>query len=109
MFKDIGKMMKMAGQLKSKLPEMQEKMAASEFAAGVEGGAVTVTVNGRLKVTGVRIDPELLADEATDAEMLEDLVTAAAAAAQDKAAEAMRETMRELTGGVDIPGLTDVL
>jgi len=108
MFGNMGKMMKIAGEMKTRLPEVQERIGNSEFTAEA-GGVVTATVNGRMKLISVKISPEALADEATDAEMIEDLIVAAVSGAQEQAAEAMREAMRELTGGMDIPGLTDAL
>ncbi|MBS3733976.1 MAG: YbaB/EbfC family nucleoid-associated protein [Phycisphaerae bacterium] len=109
MFGNLGKMMKMAGQLKTNLPAVQEKIATSEFTAAAGDGAVTATVNGRLKLTDLRIAPQLLSDEATDAARLAELVTAAVGDAQDQAVEAMQQAVRELTGGEDIPGLSDML
>lgn len=33
MFGDLGKIMRMAGQMKAKMPQVQEKLAVSEYAA----------------------------------------------------------------------------
>lgn len=104
MFGDFGKIMKMASEMKTKMPEMQEKLANSRFTAEA-GGVVTATVNGKFQLMDIRIAPSLLADEALDAEMLEDLVKAAVSAAQDKAGEAAAEAMKQLTGGMQLPGL----
>jgi hypothetical protein len=104
MFGNIGRLMKVAGEMKTKLPEMQQKLAESEYTADAGGGAVSATVNGKLHLTDVRIDPSLLDDEQMDAEMLADLVRAAVAAAQQQAADAAAEAMRELTGGMELPG-----
>ncbi len=103
MFGNLGKMVKLAGELKTKLPELQAKLAASEYTAQAGGGAVSATVNGRLQLCGLTISPEALADGRTDTAMLEDLVKAAASA-QQEAAAASREAMMELTGGMDFPG-----
>ena len=103
MFGDIGKVLKLAGELKTKLPEMKAKLAAAEFSADAGGGVVRATVSGQLALLDVKIDTELLGDG--DAEMLEDLIKAAVSAAQTKATQAAAEAMRELTGGMDIPGL----
>ena len=109
MFKDLGKIMKIAGQMKSKMPEMQEKLANSEYTAEAGGGVVCATVNGRMGLVDLKIDKALLADEKTDVEMIEDLVKASVATAQKKAAEAAAEAMKELTGGMDIPGLDQMM
>lgn len=104
MFGDIGRLMKMAGEMKTKLPEMRQKLAESEYTAGAGGGAVSATVNGKMQLTDLSIDADLLGDEQMDAEMLADLVKAAVAAAQQQAGEAAAEAMRELTGGMELPG-----
>ena len=103
MFGDLGKMMKMLGQVKTKLPEMQARLAESQYTAEAGGSVVAATVNGKGSLVDLRLDEKLLADG--DAEMLADLVKAAVTAAQDKANEAATEAMKELTGGVDLPGL----
>jgi DNA-binding YbaB/EbfC family protein len=107
MFGDIGKMLKLVGEIKTKLPEMRQKLAESEFSAQAGGGAVRATVNGQLALVDVQIDKELLADG--DAEMLEDSIKAAVSAAQAQAAKAAAEAMKELTGGMDIPGLEGLI
>ena len=109
MFGNIGKLMKMAGEMKTKLPEMQEKLATSEYTGEAGGGVVTATVNGKMQLTDVRIAPVLLDDEQVDAPMLADLVRAAVASAQQQAADAATAAMRELTGGMDLPGGLDGL
>jgi len=109
MFGDLGKIMKIAGQMKTKLPEIQERLANTDFTAEAGGGVVSATVNGKLALVGVRIDPQVLADGRADAAMLEDLLKAAVAAAQQKAAEAAAEAMNEVTGGLDLGGLGGML
>jgi DNA-binding protein YbaB len=52
---------------------------------------------------GVKIDPQVVKDG--DIEMLEDLIVAAIAQAQESAAKLNQDTMSELTGGMNIPGL----
>jgi hypothetical protein len=107
MFGNLGKMMKIAGQMKEKMPEMQEKLANSTYTADAGGGAVSATVSGKMQLVDLTIQPEVLAD--ADAAMVEDLVTAAVSAAQNQAATAAQEAMDELTGGMDIPGLGGML
>ena len=109
MFGNFGKMMKLASELKTKLPEMKERLASTEYPAEAGGGAVGATVNGRLEIVDLRINPDLLADETVDAEMLADLVRAAVAAAQARAAEAAQQAMLELTGGMDLGGMGSLL
>lgn len=105
MFGDLGKIMKMAGEMKRKMPELKEKLAASEYTAEAGGGMVRVTVNGRLALTELHISPEALTEGQADAGLLEDLLKAAVASAQAQAAEAAEAAMKELTGGMDLPGM----
>ena len=107
MFGDIGKMMKMAGQMKVKLPEMKAKLAASEFTADAGGGVVLATVNGKMQLVDIKIAPEVLGDG--DTEMLADLIKAAVSAAQAQAAAAAAEAMSELTGGMKLPGMDELM
>ncbi|MFP4356426.1 MAG: YbaB/EbfC family nucleoid-associated protein [Phycisphaerae bacterium] len=107
MFGNIGKMMKLAGEMQQKMPEMQEKLANSSYSADAGGGAVTAIVNGKMQLTDLAIQPDVLAD--ADAAMIEDLIKAAISAAQTQAAQAAKEAMEELTGGMDIPGLGGML
>jgi len=105
MFGNLAKMMKIAGEMKTKMPELQAKLAASEFTAEAGGGAVTATVNGKLQLVGLKIDKSVLADGDVDASMLEDLIKAAVSSAQTDAAETAKQAMTELTGGIEIPGM----
>lgn len=103
MLGNIGKMMKLAAAMKTRLPEMQEELAATEYSAEAGRGAVVATVNGKLRLVNVKINQELLAERDLDAVMLEDLITAAIVSAQDKAAEAVKAAMAELTDGMELP------
>jgi len=106
MFGDIanlGKLMKVAGEMKRRMPEMQAKLAASEYSAESGGGVVRATVSGKLLLKDVQIDPQLLADPTLDVGMLEGLIEAAVTAAQEKASAAAAEAMKEITGGMELP------
>ncbi len=107
MFGDIGKMLKIAGQMKAKLPEMKAKLAASEFTADSGGGVVSAVVNGKMQLVDIKIAPEVFADG--DADLLADLIRTAVSAAQEKAATAAAEAMTELTGGMNLPGMEDLM
>jgi len=109
MFGDLGKLMKLAGQMKSKMPEVQARLEASQYIAEAGGGAVKATVNGRLELLEIKIDPAAASSLAGDEEMLEDLVKAAVSAAQRQAADAAASAMKELTGGLDIAGLSGLM
>lgn len=103
MFGDFGKMLKLVGEIKTRVPEIKNRMAATEFSAATGGGAVSVTVTGNLRVTRVDIRQDLLVDQ--DAAILQDLVIVATNLALEKASDALTAAMTEVTGGLNIPGL----
>lgn len=104
---DMAGMLKQAKEMQARMKEMQERVAATTFEAEAGAGAVKATVNGKLELVGVKLDPETV--KGGDVEMLEDLVKAAVVAAQTKAAEGMKEEMKKLTGGMNLPGLDGML
>lgn len=108
MFGDLGKIMKLARDMKEKMPAMQEKLARTEFTAEAGGGAVAATVNGKLGLVRVKLSADVVKEG--DVEMLEDLICSAVTAAQKQAAEAGAELMASLTGGIKMPpGMEGIL
>lgn len=102
---DIGGLFKQAQELQERLASVQEEMATRTVDASAGGGMVSATVNGRLEVVAVRIEPALL--EQPDREMLEDLVVAAVNAGIRAAQQMVAAEMGKLTGGLGIklPGM----
>lgn len=98
------RMMQQAQELQARLAKAQEKLAEATVEATAGGGAVTVTVTGHQQVKSIKIAPEAINPD--DAEMLEDLVLAAVNEAMAKSQELAAESMRKVTGGLNIPGLT---
>ena len=90
---NIQQMMKQAQQMQERL---QKQMAETRVEATAGGGMVTVVMDGRHQVKKVRIDPSLLGD----AEMLEDLITAACNDAVNKLAEASQQQLSGLAGAL---------
>jgi nucleoid-associated protein EbfC len=107
MFGDLGKIMKMAKDMKERMPAMQAELANKEFTAEAGGGMVSATVNGKGQLVDVKISREVVSGG--DVEMLEDLVKAAVSSAQDKATQSAAEMMHEITGGMNLPGLDGLL
>tara|TARA_B100000029_G_C17005314_1_gene752757 strand:+ start:66 stop:389 length:324 start_codon:yes stop_codon:yes gene_type:complete len=99
--KNLGQMMKQAQQMQAKMAEMQEGLGALEISGGAGGGMVTVTLNGKGEMQGLKIDPSLVNSD--DVEVLEDLVTAAFNDAKTKVEVHMQEEMSKLTGGLKLP------
>jgi hypothetical protein len=65
---------------------------------------VTVVANGRQDILEIKIQPDVVNPD--DVEMLEDLILAAIHQAQQRAQEMMDKEMGQITGGIQIPGLT---
>jgi hypothetical protein len=95
--------MKQAQEMQAKMAKLQEELAAMEFEVSSGGGMVKVKMNGQQELLGLSIEEEVFAEG--DREMLEDLIVAAMNEARLKAAEAAKEHMGQITGGLNIPGL----
>lgn len=99
--RDLMGMMKQAQQLQTRVQQMQEELAQMEVAGSSGGGMVAVTLNGKGEVKRVQIDPSLLKPD--EAEIVEDLIVAAASDAKAKVDAEMQTKMQELTGGLPLP------
>ena len=102
---NIAGMLKQAKSMQANMQKMQEEMAQRRFEGDAGAGMVRAVVNGKAELLEVKID----AKAAEDVELLEDLVKSAVVVATRKAQEGMKEEMAKLTGGLNIPGLTDML
>ncbi len=96
-------MVKQARDLQKKMSKVQKRIAKTEITANAGGGMVTAVVNGNLEVKRISIEPDLIGGG--DVRMIEDLVRSALNAAIKKAQDLMAEEMKQVTGGMNIPGL----
>ena len=101
---NLSGMVKQAMEMKAKMEEMKEKLGDETVEAAAGGGMVQVVVNGRFELLSIKIDPEVI--DTDDPEMLETLVRAAINEGIMKVQVLVKDKMKELTGGMDIPGLT---
>jgi DNA-binding YbaB/EbfC family protein len=83
------------------MQKMQEELARKTVSADAGGGMVSAVVNGRLEVVKVRIDKSKI--DVNDTDLLEDVITAAIAAAQAKAAAMARDDMQKVTAAAGLP------
>lgn len=90
-------------QAKRQYEALQKKMEETVVEGSSGGGSVTVKMDGRKQVLGIKIDPEVV--KSGDLEMLQDLITAAINGAGRKVDESMQSTMGGMLGGLGIPGL----
>jgi nucleoid-associated protein EbfC len=100
----FGDIVKQAQELQERLARVQEEAAVRTVEASAGGGMVKATVNGRLEVVHLHIEPSVL--EGGDVQMLEDLIIAAVNQGIRAAQQQMADEMSKLTGGLKIPGLT---
>lgn len=99
--KNLTQMMKQAQEMQAKMQEMQSRLDEAEVAGSAGGGLVTVVLTGKGNLSSIKIDPSLMDGE--DAEMLEDLITAAFGDAKARVEAMVSEKMSELTGGLQLP------
>jgi len=100
---NYGNMMKQAKMMQKKMQEVQEELKKTQFEASAGGGAVKVKVNGDQEVLEVKINSEMV--DASDLEMVEDMVLVALNDAISQSKQEMQAKMAEITGGLNIPGM----
>lgn len=99
--KNLGQLMKQAQAMQSKMAEMQEKLETMEIEGSSGAGMITVTLNGKGAMRGVKIDPSLA--KADEVEILEDLITAAHNDAKSKLEQKVQEETADMMGGLQLP------
>ena len=103
----LQQLMQLGQQMQSRLAEVQERLEKETFSASAGGGLVEVTADGKGAIRSLRIDPSAV--DPDDLEMLEDLILAAVAQAQEKARQQLESEMRQATGGMPLPDLGSLL
>ncbi|MGH9671950.1 MAG: YbaB/EbfC family nucleoid-associated protein [Bryobacteraceae bacterium] len=93
---NLQSMMQQARQMQEKL---QEEVTKIRVEASAGGGMVTVRMDGKKNVLGVKIDQEV----AGDLEMLQDMIMAACNEANRKVDEEAQQKMGGLLGGMGLP------
>jgi len=96
-------MMKQAQKMQAKMAQVQEDLKNEVLDVSAGGGMIKVTITGDLQVKSIVIDPAAI--DPDDAEMLQDMVTAAVNEAIRSAQELAASRMGDVTNGVNIPGL----
>ena len=101
----IGNLMKQAQKMQAKMATMQEELKNEQLEASAGGGMVKVGITGDLQITGITIDPAAI--DPDDAEMLQDMVTAAVNEAMRQAQELASRKMSAVAGPLagGLPGL----
>ena len=92
-----------ARQLKAKFDQAQKELKRMQVEGEAGEGVVKVVVNGEQRIVSVSIAPE--ATNPKNVKQLEQLILKAVNDAQEKAQKAAAQQLKELTGGLRIPGL----
>lgn len=99
--KNLGNLMKQAKAMQERMEQVQAELETLEVEGESAAGMVRVTLTAKGRMRGIKIDPSLI--DPADAEVLEDLITAAHNDARTRADAATQEKMGELTGGLELP------
>ena len=99
--KDLMGMMKQVQDMQARMQQVQQELADMEVVGQSGAGMVAVTLNGKGEMRGLKIDPSLMKPE--EAEIVEDLIIAAAQDAKAKVDAANQEKMQQVAGGLPIP------
>ncbi len=104
---DLTTIMQQAKVMQEKMAKIQEDLAKKTITGSAGGGMVLVTVNGQGDVLSIAIEKTVI--DPQESGMLEDLVVAATNDAIRKAKELSKQELGQLTGGLNIPGLTNFM
>jgi nucleoid-associated protein EbfC len=96
----LGDLMKQARAMQERMQQVQQELGAMEVVGESGAGLVTVRMNGRHEVRGVKIDPSLMTE---DREVLEDLIAAACNDAVRRVAVQQQEKMASMAAGMGLP------
>ena len=100
---NMQQMLKQVQKMQQDMVAAQEQLKHEVLEASAGGGMVTVKISGDLIVQSVTIDPEAIDPE--DAELLQDMVTAATNEAIRAAQQLAADRLGPLTGGLGGLGL----
>lgn len=101
--KDMGKLLKQAKEMKSKMKQVQDELKKVRVSATAANDNIKIVVTGELDVVELTINPNLL--EPKNASNLEKSLTKAFNEAVGKAKALATQKLSEVSGGLDIPGL----
>ena len=98
---DLSSLLQLSQQMQGRLSEIQSQLAQQTVTVSAGVGIVQATADGRGQIRAIKIDPQAVSQG--DVEMLEDLVLAAVAEAQKRAAELYQAEVRKLASGLPFP------
>jgi len=100
---DLQGMIQKAQEMQQKLRETQEKIKELEFEGTSGGGMVKITLGGDRHIINIEISDDVVNPD--DKDMLYDMIKAAHTNAIEQVNQHIEDSMKEVTGGLSIPGL----
>jgi len=104
---DLNNIMQQAKGMQEKIAKIQQDLAKKTITGSAGGGMVLVTVNGQGDVVSISIENSVI--DPAESEMLQDLIVAATNDGIRKARELSKQEMAQLAGGLNIPGLSNLI
>ena len=98
---DMGKMMKAAQEMKTKMEELQENLDTMTVVGESGAGLVKATATAWGELTALDIDPSIFNPD--EKEVVEDLILAAVKDAQSRASARHQDEMRKITEDMGLP------
>ena len=96
-------MLRQAQKMQEDMAALQEDLDSRQYEVAAGGGAVKIKINGKLEVSSVELDPDVVDPE--DVETLQDILTAAMNEAIRKVNDTNSEEMGKITGSLNMGGL----
>ena len=96
-------LMAKATQMQQQVAEAQQRAAKRTVSGEAAGGLVKVTVNGKMEVIEVHLDPMVV--DARDIDMLQDLIQAATNAGIEKSRGLIQEELGPLASMLNAAGM----
>lgn len=103
---DLNSIMKQAREMHEKMNKVQAELASKTVTGSAGGGMVSVQATGKGEILTISIEDAVI--DPAEKEMLQDLIGGAVNDALRKARELAKSEMAGLTGGMQIPGLTNL-
>jgi len=101
--KDMGKLLKQAGEMKSKMKKIQEELKKIQITGEAESGKIKVVLSGELECLDVKIDPSLLS--VGNASSLQKNILKAFNNAARESKELATKKLADVSGGLNLPGM----
>lgn len=99
----MANLQRMAQQMQQEMLRVQSELERQVVEGSSGGGVVKATVTGKQELVSVTIDPSVV--DASDVEMLQDLVVAAVNDALRASRDLAESKMAAVTGGLRLPGM----